>query len=77
VTPPASVRSICPGCDESRYVLLGPDKGKPRKQIIVFSLLQTIKMLFAQPGFSQKLNERHGQPHSDIPAEDYEMQVNN
>jgi hypothetical protein len=70
-------RSICPGCHESRYVLLGPDKGKPRKQIIVFSLLQTIKMLFAQPGFSQKLNERHGQPHSDIPAEDYEMQVNN
>jgi hypothetical protein len=64
----------CPNCDESRFVLVGSDKGTPRKQIIVFSLQDTIKMLFAQPGFSQKLNGNFGQPHL---AEDanFEMKV--
>jgi len=65
----------CPECHESRNVLVGPDKGTPRKQIIVFSLKDTIKMLFAQPGFSQKLNTQFGQPHPLTKNEDCEMQV--
>jgi hypothetical protein len=68
-------RHKCPICKESRYVLVGPEKGKPRKQIIVFSLKDTIKMLFAQPGFSAKLNGRHGQPHPLSEDADYEMKV--
>jgi hypothetical protein len=63
----------CPVCKQSRYVLVGPDKGKARKQIIVFSLKDTIKMLFAQPGFSQKLNGRYGHPLSTDP--NFEMRV--
>ena len=49
----------CPVCSESRYVLVGPDKGAARKQITVFSLQDTIKLL-AQPGFSNaRLGQRH------------------
>jgi hypothetical protein len=68
-------RSKCPECHESRYVLLGPQKGTPRKQVIVFSLRETIKMLFAQPGFSQRLNARHGHPHPLTENENCIMEV--
>lgn len=65
----------CPICAESRYVLEGPEKGKARKQIIVFSFKETIRTLFAQPGFSKKINKRFGNPHPLTLDDDYEMQV--
>jgi hypothetical protein len=65
----------CPVCNEPRYVLVGPDRGKPRKQMIVFPLADTVKMLFAQPDFATKLNGRFGQEHPLVLDGDFAMEV--
>ena len=56
-------RTTCALCGQYRRVQTGPLEGKPRLTAYVLDLADILKLRFAEPGFSDRLNPLHGQVH--------------